>query len=296
MSTRKTPVPSRRALDARVDSAVLSASVLLTTDRTLTVKVPGRPTLVLGYRSMSGTPGRDDHHYVQHPGGRTYYESPGEAVRFVVSHMGVAAVEDAIVAELAREPISGGVRRANPEKRRPAARRNPDKSFVPDEIVRYTGAFLRSVGMVAGAPINGRVISVEYRQNAPDRVRVQWNDMEDGDSMTVLATNLEHDPRARRAARSNPRLYVNVYYKTLERGGSEEGGWYYDQFEPVEGRASHPVSNETEAERAKARLEAEYAPMQSKRPYHSVLPGTHYAVRIEKHPARFQPAHRPRYE
>ncbi len=63
----------------------------------------------------------------------------------------------------------------------------PRRHFAVGDIVRHTGAFLRSIGMVT-APINGIVREVQPR----DFVRVEWSD---GVETWIKRHNLERDPR-----------------------------------------------------------------------------------------------------
>ncbi len=69
--------------------------------------------------------------------------------------------------------------------------------YEPGDILRHTGAFLRSAGLIAGAPINGEVRAV---QDAPDRdprwqrLDVEWSD---GTTSTIIAANVEFCPRGK---------------------------------------------------------------------------------------------------
>jgi hypothetical protein len=58
----------------------------------------------------------------------------------------------------------------------------------PGELVRYTGGFLKSVGMHFDGPINGMVTSTSGKF-----ARVRWNDREE--DVTVGAFNLEQCPK-----------------------------------------------------------------------------------------------------
>lgn len=69
--------------------------------------------------------------------------------------------------------------------------------YQSGDIIRHTGAFLRSTGQIAGAPINGEVQAVN---DAPDkdlrwqRLTVEWSD---GTRGTIIAANVEFCPRGR---------------------------------------------------------------------------------------------------
>lgn len=63
------------------------------------------------------------------------------------------------------------------------------------DIVRHTGVFLRSIGLVAGAPINGEVRAVEGDGDLRDQLLdVEWSD---GTRSTIIAANVEFCPRGR---------------------------------------------------------------------------------------------------
>lgn len=65
------------------------------------------------------------------------------------------------------------------------------------DIIRHTGAFLRSVGLVVGAPINGEAIAVEsIRDGSIERqlLTVRWSD---GTESGIAACNIEFCPRGR---------------------------------------------------------------------------------------------------
>jgi hypothetical protein len=84
-------------------------------------------------------------------------------------------------------------------------------------------------------------------------------------------------------------LYVNVYEVWRQRGGSEEGGWYYDAGEVVETRTAR------DRERAAAvlkELEEEYGANKQRWHYN----GTWYEARVEERPGENYPQQTPRYE
>jgi len=86
--------------------------------------------------------------------------------------------------------------------------------------------------------------------------------------------------------------FINVYHVTREYGGPEEGGWYYDQWEPVADKCN--VSYE------RATLDSAIAwcedQNQGEPPLSSV--GSHglYRVQVEENHARREPEYRPHYE
>lgn len=69
--------------------------------------------------------------------------------------------------------------------------------FKKGDIVRHTGTFLRSIGMFAGGPINGRVERVGTEGFTQGWPYVLWNDRGlDDEPKPVNPANLEHDPTA----------------------------------------------------------------------------------------------------
>lgn len=80
------------------------------------------------------------------------------------------------------------------------AKEHKPGDFVEGDIVRYTGKFLRSTGMLAGAPINGKVVKVKSGGGfASGWPYVEWSDRDWGaEPMLVNPINIEFDPRFRR--------------------------------------------------------------------------------------------------
>lgn len=87
------------------------------------------------------------------------------------------------------------------------------------------------------------------------------------------------------------KVWVTAYKVTREFGGHEEGGWWFDRFEPIE---TVPCKNKYSAE-IQEELSKEYEHMRHGR-LDSVLGGTEIAVNIERE--RFEDAtkERPIYE
>lgn len=92
-----------------------------------------------------------------------------------------------------------------------------------------------------------------------------------------------------------PRLYVNVYIHDRAYGGPEEGGWWYDTYDPIEEECKF-ASTEEEAKKifedmlAWAKKENE-----NRRPISSVLSEGRYFVDLEGFPPRRLPERRPYY-
>ena len=91
-----------------------------------------------------------------------------------------------------------------------------------------------------------------------------------------------------------PKVYVNTYLHDRAYGGPEEGGWYYDYWEPV---SSQRFATEAEA---KASLDSEERNVASENTERrsdigSVLSEGCYEVCLEAWPAEYKPKNLPRY-
>ena len=72
---------------------------------------------------------------------------------------------------------------------------NPSK-YRAGDIVRHATKFLQSVQWYTDVPINGRVLAVRQgKYGAPDVLRVEWSD---GHEASILASNVELDPRSKK--------------------------------------------------------------------------------------------------
>jgi hypothetical protein len=80
--------------------------------------------------------------------------------------------------------------------------------------------------------------------------------------------------------------YTNVYSVTRCYGGPEEGGWWYDEGEPVE---SLCFSSEPAAHQAADELHLKY-------PRNKEIRCIDFWICVEKHPAQPFPKVRPHYE
>lgn len=92
-----------------------------------------------------------------------------------------------------------------------------------------------------------------------------------------------------------PLLYVNVYLWDKAYGGGEEGGWYYNTYDPVDEEsvlASSVEEAETLAEEKRKWCETENA---DRCHPSSVNSDGHYVVRIEAWPAEPEPKRQPHY-
>jgi len=94
------------------------------------------------------------------------------------------------------------------------------------------------------------------------------------------------------------RQYVNIYLHTLEFGGPEEGGWWYDLYTPINdadepnAEASVPYSPN-----AKRYADEWVAKVNEGEPeLSSVLSRGLYIVLVEPHKARVYPETKPHYE
>ena len=86
--------------------------------------------------------------------------------------------------------------------------------------------------------------------------------------------------------------YVNVYHTTLEFGGREEGGWWYNAHASI---ASVPCAF-SEAEHLVRQLEQRYSFLDDELPLSSVLSKGKLSVWIEDSPGVDLPLQRPHYE
>lgn len=90
-----------------------------------------------------------------------------------------------------------------------------------------------------------------------------------------------------------PLLYVNVYLHDRAYGGPEEGGWWYDTYEPVE---SNLYESEEKAEVAfKEKTLWCKSENVGRREPNSVCSDGHYVVRLDAWPAEPEPKYTPYY-
>jgi len=103
--------------------------------------------------------------------------------------------------------------------------------FKQGDIVRHTGKFLRSIGMYAGAPINGQVVGFKKMAGRPWPV-VEWSD-EDWGTKMINPANIELDPRyARQKGRPAPPVHFDdiapptIMYSAPDGLGDEDSRWF----------------------------------------------------------------------
>ncbi len=92
-----------------------------------------------------------------------------------------------------------------------------------------------------------------------------------------------------------PKLFVNVYLHDQAWGGSEEGGWNYDTYEPIEDMSVQAESLEAARERHKEMLEWCREQNKGRRPIGGITGEAHYEVKLEAWPGEHLPANRPVY-
>ncbi len=99
-----------------------------------------------------------------------------------------------------------------------------------------------------------------------------------------------------------PKCYANLYLFDRAYGGPEEGSWFYDTYEPVDGDwiddppAYGHFESEALAEAALPALEAWCKEQNStRRSPSSVASEGHFVVMLEAWPAEFKPRNRPYY-
>lgn len=86
--------------------------------------------------------------------------------------------------------------------------------------------------------------------------------------------------------------FVNAYRVTLRYGGPEEGGWWYECFEPI---ASIPVQTDEGIDRTRALFKTELQ-WANEGDINSVLGGSELSILVEEEFARYKPTVKPRYE
>lgn len=91
--------------------------------------------------------------------------------------------------------------------------------------------------------------------------------------------------------------WVNGYEVYRQYGGPEEGGWWYDEYEPT-GEQWGPFSSRDEAFEKYDELHDTLVKERNggRYPLHSVLSDGKFTVAVEDHMPRRDPETRPRYE
>lgn len=87
-------------------------------------------------------------------------------------------------------------------------------------------------------------------------------------------------------------VYANVYSVTRHYGGCEEGGWWYNHYEPIGSIKIDPSWDRQIVGETLNRLYADH----KEGDIYSVLGGTDVSIIFENHFAEAQPQSRPRYE
>lgn len=91
-----------------------------------------------------------------------------------------------------------------------------------------------------------------------------------------------------------PKVYLNVYLYDRAYGGPEEGGWWYDTYEPIEDRCRIVTEEQgpNSLERLREELDKEN---ESRIGPSSVRSEGYYIAVLESWPAEYEPRHRPHY-
>lgn len=88
--------------------------------------------------------------------------------------------------------------------------------------------------------------------------------------------------------------WVNAYELGQGYGGPEEGGWWFDVYDPI---SSIRVYNEDECVDAIKLLDRILRPKyEDMREYYSAAGGANLVIQLEGGPAKVQPEERPHYE
>ena len=124
----------------------------------------------------------------------------------------------------------------------------PHEAQVGD-IVRYTGKFLRNIGMQVGGPVNGRVVSIKAGGFMDGWPRIEWSD---GGDMMVNPINVEFDPRQRRAKKLSPEFLKNIKKEDGDGDGkinekSEKPDWLADKIKGKDKKSAVFAHIEVEA-------------------------------------------------
>lgn len=118
------------------------------------------------------------------------------------------------------------------------------------------------------------------------KVKRHWWNFQESRPMMWLATN-QHKPLILFGLLK----WVNVYEVTRHYGGAEEGGWWYNQYNPIERK----LVLRKNAEAHREFMQEQYAECVEGNIY-SVLGGTDIAVWVEDKRGQLEPSSRPHYE
>lgn len=92
-----------------------------------------------------------------------------------------------------------------------------------------------------------------------------------------------------------PCLFVNVYMWDRVYGGPEEGGWFYNVYDPEDDECAVYESEEEAMAAYDAKVEWAKEENGTRRHPSSVCSEGHFVVRLESWPAEHSPASRPHY-
>jgi hypothetical protein len=93
-----------------------------------------------------------------------------------------------------------------------------------------------------------------------------------------------------------PKHYVNIYLHDRAYGGREEGGWWYDTYEPEESECKwFATTEEAESHVATAQAWCDDENSQRRSDLSSVISEGRYEVVLEAWPAEYSPSSRPYY-
>lgn len=137
---------------------------------------------------------------------------------------------------------------------------------------------------VTGTVVRGIDTDEDSYDSSPSRFEVRWDDGKisehDWDDITDVT----------------PRLFVNVYLHDRAYGGPEEGGWWYDTYDPWEEECK-VFDTEEEARHYHAVLHGKIEDENGNRrsDINSVLSEGRYVAFVEAFPPRPLPTRRPYY-
>jgi hypothetical protein len=90
--------------------------------------------------------------------------------------------------------------------------------------------------------------------------------------------------------------YVNAYRVTQAYGGPEEGGWWYDEYEPLESVVVESEEQEEEVRAALAKRYVDEEDVGQRRGRTSAAGGYDISIVGEFHFAKYEPEVKPHYE
>lgn len=160
------------------------------------------------------------------------------------------------------------------------------------EIVKMITGYDAS-GQPVLSEMEGTVIAIIMEDNGEyeslKSITVRWTDGK------VLQYNRNEEDSCLDLEPVTPLLYVNIYIHDRAYGGPEEGGWFYDTYEPVPEECVLASSVENAEEILEMKRKWCEEQNSDRRSPSSVLSDGHYVAHLEAWPAEYKPSNRPYY-